>query len=327
MYDGLMRGILLAFAAAVIASLSSFATQAQDAWPSKPVRFIVPSSPGGGTDLYARILAQALGESLKQQFIVDNRPGASGNVGAAVAAKSPPDGYTFLISANPALTVNPSLYRNLPYNAERDFTAVTRGVIGPLVLIVHPSLQVNSVAELVALGRSEPGRIAFGSAGTGSPTFLGIRMLEELTGARFIHVPYKGVGPAYQDLLGGQIKFMFPDLASSIVHVRAGKLRALAVSLATPALPGVPTLAEAGFPLEVLSSFSVVAPTGTPAAVVQRLNSEIGRAMRIPAVAEKLETQALVPVFDTPDEFAATLKRERERWAQFIRRNGIAADE
>jgi tripartite-type tricarboxylate transporter receptor subunit TctC len=314
-----MRAILLAFAALVI----STSANAQDAWPSRPVRFIVPSSPGGGTDLYARILAQALGESLKQQFIVDNRPGASGNVGAAVAAKSAPDGYSFLISANPALTVNPSLYRNLPYNAERDFTAVTRGVIGPLVLIVHPSLQVTSVAELVALGKSAPGTIAFGSAGTGSPTFLGIRMLEELTGARFIHVPYKGVGPAYQDLLGGQIKFMFPDLASSIVHVRAGKLRALAVSLATPALPGVPTLAETGFPLEVLSSFSVVAPTGTPASVVQRLSSEIGRAMRTPAVAEKLDAQALVPVFDTPEEFAATLKRERERWAIFIRRNGI----
>ena len=287
----------------------------------------MPSSPGGGTDLYARILAQALGESLKQQFIVDNRPGASGNVGAAAAAKSVPDGYTFLVSANPALTVNPSLFKNLPYNAERDFVPVTRGVIGPLVLIVHPSLAVNSVAELVALGRSAPGRIAFGSAGTGSPTYLGIRMLEEDTGARFIHVPYKGVAPAYQDLLGGQIQFMFPDLSSSIAHIRAGKLRALAVSLATTALPGVPTLAEAGFPVDALSSFSVVAPTGTPAAVVQRLSAEIGRAMRTPAIAEKLNAQALVPVFDTPEEFAVTLKRERERWGEFIRRNKIAADE
>jgi tripartite-type tricarboxylate transporter receptor subunit TctC len=287
----------------------------------------VPSSPGGGTDLYARILAQALGESLKQQFIVENRPGASGNVGAAAAAKSAPDGYTFLVSANPALTVNPSLFKNLPYNAERDFVPVTRGVIGPLVLIVHPSLAVNSVADLVALGTSAPGRIAFGSAGTGSPTYLAIRMLEENTSARFIHVPYKGVGPAYQDLLGGQIQFMFPDLSSSIAHIRAGKLRALAVSLATTALPAVPTLAEAGFPVDALSSFSVVAPTGTPAAVVQRLNAEIGRAMRTPAIAEKLNAQALVPVFDTPEEFAATLKRERERWGEFIRRNKIAADE
>ena len=318
-----MKRIFAAFAALVI----SLGVDAQDSWPSKPVRFIVPSSPGGGTDLYARILAQALGESLKQQFIVDNRPGASGNVGAAAAAKSAPDGYTFLVSANPALTVNPSLFKNLPYNAERDFVPVTRGVIGPLVLIVHPSLAVNSVAELVALGRSTPGRIAFGSAGTGSLTYLGIRMLEEDTGARFIHVPYKGVAPAYQDLLGGQIQFMLPDLSSSIAHIRAGKLRPLAVSLATPALPGVPTLAEAGFPVDALSSFSVVVPTGTPAAVVQRMSAEIGRAMRTPAIAEKLNAQALVPVFDTPEEFAVTLKRERERWGAFIRRNKIAADE
>lgn len=208
-----MRMILLAFAAAVISSVISAAAPAQDSWPAKPVRLVVPSSPGGGTDLYARILAQALGDALKQQFVVDNRPGASGNIGAAAAAKSAPDGYTFLVSANPALTVNPSLYKNLPYNAERDFMPVTRGVIGPLVIVVHPSLAVNSMAELVALGKNDPGKLPFGSAGTGSPTYLGVRMLEENTGARFIHVPYKGVGPAYQDLLGGQLKFMLPDLA------------------------------------------------------------------------------------------------------------------
>jgi tripartite-type tricarboxylate transporter receptor subunit TctC len=322
-----MKRILLAFAAAVIPVLVSVPVQAQDSWPSKPVRFIVPSSPGGGTDLYARILAQALGESLKQQFIVDNRPGASGNIGAAVAAKSAPDGYTFLVSANPALTVNPSLYKNLPYNVERDFTPVTRGVVGPMVFAAHPSLGANSMAELVALGKTEPGKLPFGSAGTGSPTYLGVRMLEENTGARFIHVPYKGVGPAYQDLLGGQLKFMLPDLASAISHIRAGKLKAIAVSHSTPLLPGVPTFAEAGFPLEVITSFSVVAPSGTPAPIVQRISSEISRAMRIPAVAEKLNAQALVPVFDTPEEFAGTLKRERERWAAFIRRNSIEPDQ
>jgi tripartite-type tricarboxylate transporter receptor subunit TctC len=291
------------------------------------VKFIVPSSPGGGTDLYARILAQALGDALKQQFVVDNRPGASGNIGAAAAAKSPPDGYTFLVSANPALTINPSLYRNLPYNVERDFTPVTRGVIGPMVIAVHPSLPVNSIAELVALGRKDAGKLPFGSAGTGSPTYLGVRMLEENTGARFLHIAYKGVGPAYQDLLGGQVKFMFPDLASAVSHIRGGKLRALGVTQATPLLPGTPTLADAGFPLDVYSSFSVVAPAGTPAPIVQRLGAEIGRAMRLPALAEKLGAQALVPVFDTPEEFAASLKRERDRWAAFIRRNGIEPTE
>jgi tripartite-type tricarboxylate transporter receptor subunit TctC len=183
------------------------------------------------------------------------------------------------------------------------------------------------MAELVALGKNDPGKLPFGSAGTGSPTYLGVRMLEENTGARFIHVPYKGVGPAYQDLLGGQLKFMLPDLASALGHIRAGKLKLLAVSQASPLFPNVPTLADAGFPLDVISSFSVVAPTGTPAPVVRRLNAEIGRAMRTPAVAEKLNAQALVPVFDTPEEFGATLKRERERWAAFIRRNNIEPDQ
>jgi tripartite-type tricarboxylate transporter receptor subunit TctC len=231
------------------------------------------------------------------------------------------------VSANPALTINPSLYKNLPYNAERDFAPVTRGVISPLVLIVQPAFPARTLAELVDLGKREPETLAFGSAGTGSATYLGVRMLEELTGARFIHVPYKGVGPAYQDLLGGQLKFMLPDLSSAISHIRAGKVRPLAVSLASPALAGVPTFAQAGFPIEALSSFSVVAPSGTPAAVIQRLSGEIGRVTRSPAVSEKLAAQALLPVFDTPEEFAVTLKRERERWAAFIRRNNIQPEE
>src|SRR4051812_25764306 len=290
-------------------------------WPVRPVRIVVPSSPGGGTDVYARLLAQALGESLKQQFIVENRPGASGNIGAAAVAKAAPDGYTFLVSANPSLSVNPSLYRNLPYDAERELTPVTRGVMAPMVLLVNPAVKASSVSELVSLSKGE--RLAYGSAGTGSPTFLGVRMLEEKSGAKFTHVPYKGVGAGYADLLGGQIQFMFPDVASAISHIKAGKLRALAVTQATPLLPGVPTLAEAGFPLDVFTSFSVVAPAGTPDAVITRLAGEISRAMRSGPVAEKLDAQALVPVFDTPAEFAASLKKERDGWAQFIRRNNI----
>ena len=305
----------------------SLHVNAQETWPAKPVHVIVPSSPGGGTDVYARILAQSLGDSLKQQFIVENRPGASGNIGAAAAAKSAPDGYTFLVSANPALAVNPSLYRNLPYNAERDFAPVTRGVMAPMVLAVHPSVPARTIADLVALGKKEPGKHSFGSAGTGSPTYLGVRMLEEDTGARFTHVAYKGVGQGYQDLLGGQIQFMFPDVASALSHLKAGKLRALAVTQATAQLPGVPTFADAGFPLDVITSFSVVAPAGTPAPVVERMSKEIGAAMRLPAVAEKLEAQVLVPVFDTPEQFAASLKKERDGWAAFIRKANIQADQ
>jgi tripartite-type tricarboxylate transporter receptor subunit TctC len=301
--------------------LTSPALFAQE-WPARPVRIVVPSSPGGGTDVYARLLAQALGEALKQQFVVENRPGASGNIGAAAVAKAAPDGYTFLVSANPALSVNPSLYRNLPYNAERELAPVTRGVMAPMVLVVNPAVKAASLAELVGLGKSGE-KLAYGSAGTGSPTFLGVRMLEEKSGAKFTHVPYKGVGAGYADLLGGQIQFMLPDVASAIGHIRAGKLRALAVTQTTPLLPGVPTLAQAGFPVDVFTSFSVVAPAGTPDAVLARLGAEIARAMRSAPVAEKLEAQALVPVFDTPAEFAASLKKERDGWAEFIRRNNI----
>jgi tripartite-type tricarboxylate transporter receptor subunit TctC len=314
---------LAAFLAALIFSLGA---QAQDAWPSKPVKFIVPSSPGGGTDLYARILGQALGDSLKQQFVVENRPGASGNIGAMAAAKSTPDGYTFLVSANPALAVNPSLYKDLPYNVERDFVPVTRGVMAPMVLVVHPALPAKTLADLVAMGKGDPGKVPFASAGVGSPVYLGVRMLEEKSGARFTHVPYKGVGAAYSDLLGGQVQFMFPDVASAISHIKAGKLRPLAVTQPMSVLPGVPTLAEAGYPLEVVTSFSVVAPAGTPAEILERMAREIGRAMKSKPVADKLEAQALVPVFDTPQEFAASLKQERELWAAFIRRNAIQPD-
>jgi len=322
-----MKTMKLLAATVVALALLVLPAAGQDGWPARPVKLIVPSSPGGGTDLFARLLGQALGEALKQQFVVDNRPGASGNIGAEAAARSAPDGYTFLVSANPALTVNPSLYRKLPYDAERDFSPVARAVIAPQVICVHPSLQVRSLAELIAIGKREPGKIPFASAGTGSPTYLGVRMLEEVSGARFVHVPYKGVGQAYKDLLGGDIKFMFPDVASVIPHLRSGKVVAIAVNQRTPLLPGVPTLAEAGFPIEVFTSFSVVAPAGTPRAVVQRMSAEIVKAMKSSALGEKLQAQALLPVFDTPEEFAADLKKERDGWAAFIRRNGIAQEE
>lgn len=299
----------------------------QEPWPTRPVKLIVPSSPGGGTDLYARLLGQALSDGLKQQFIVDNRPGASGNIGAEAAARSAPDGYTFLVSANPALTVNPSLFKKLPYDAERDFAPVARGVIAPQVICVHPSIPAKTLGDLMAMGKREPGKIAFASAGTGSPTYLGVRMLEEVSGARFVHVPYKGVGQAYKDLLGGDIKFMFPDVASVLPHIRSGKVLALAVNQRTPLLPGVPTLAEAGFPVEVFTSFSVVAPAGTPRGVVELMSSAIAKAMKSPALSEKLLAQALVPVFDTPEQFSADLKKERDGWAVFIRRNGIVQEE
>jgi len=307
--------------------LTGLSAHAQEAWPARTVKFIVPSSPGGGTDLYARQLAQALSESLKQQFIVDNRPGASGNIGAEAAAKSAPDGYTFLVTANPAIAVNPSLYKNLQYNAERDLVPVARGVVAPLVICVHPSVPARTLAELVALGKREPGKLSFGSAGTGSPTYLGIRMLEEASGAKFLHVPFKGIGNMMPSLLGGQLSFAFPDAAVALAHIRAGKLIPLAIIEHAPQLPKVPTFAEAGFPgLEIYSSFSVVAPAGTPAAIVQRMSAEIARAMKSAGLAQKLEHETLIPVFDTPELYAAHLKKERAAWEAVIRRNAIVPD-
>src|SRR5258707_1258587 len=292
--------------------LTGLSAHAQEAWPARTVKFIVPSSPGGGTDLYARQLAQALSESLKQQFIVDNRPGASGNIGAEAPAKQAPDGDTLLVPAIPANAVNPSLYKNLQYSAERDLVPVARGVVAPLVICVHPSVPARTLAELVALGKREPGKLSFGSAGTGSPTFLGIRMLEEVSGAKFLHVPFKGIGNMMPSLLGGQLSFAFPDAAVALAHIRAGKLIPLAIIEHAPQLPKVPTFAEAGFPgLEIYSSFSVVAPSGTPAAIAQRMTAELARAMTSPRCAQNLQHENLIPMFDTQTLYVAHLGKER----------------
>lgn len=300
---------------------------AQDAWPARAVRFVVPSSPGGGTDVYARLLAQGLTEALKQQFIVDNRPGASGNIGADIAAKAAPDGYTFLVSANPALVINPSLYRNLPYNAERDFAPVARGVVSPLVFVSHPSVPVKTFSALAVLGKREPGKLTYGSAGAGSATNLVVKMVEEAAGARFVHVPYKGLGQAVQGLLRGEIAFMASDIPAVLSHLRSGRVLALAVTMQAPQLPGTPTLAQAGYPnIEASAAFMVAAPSGTPPAIVQRLSAEIVRLMKVPALKGRLDAQGLIPIFDTPDAFAAHLKKERQMWAEFIRRNNITAE-
>lgn len=300
---------------------------AQD-WPSRAVKFVVPVPPGGGTDLYARLIAQALSESLKQPFLVENRPGAGGNIGAEAVVKAPPDGYTFFVSATGTMVVNPSLYRDLPFSIENDFVPVARGVTGPFVFISSAASGFRSLGELVAAARSKPGMLTFGSAGTGSITYLGVRMLEEAADARFVNVPYKGLGQAYQDLMGGQLNFIFADVASAIGHIRGGKLRALAVTSKTDLLPDTPTVRDEGFErFNPSNSFSVFARAGTPTAIVRRANAEINQAMRTPTLAAKLDAQAMVPVFESPAQFAESLKRERRDWAAFIERNGIRLEQ
>ena len=299
----------------------------QDAWPNKPLKFIVASSPGGGTDTFARVLGVSLGEVLGQQVVIENRPGASGNIGAAAVAKSSPDGYNFLVSANTTVTINSSLFKGLSYDPERDFVPVAR-VFSPLVLVVQPTAGIKTLKDLIAASQKDPGKWSFGSAGTGSTTYLGVKLLEEKTGAKFLHVPYKGVAPAFQDLLGGQIQFMMPDVTAALPFIKSGKLVPLAVEQRSALLPGVPSFADAGLQeVNTQTSFSLVAPMGTPAAVVERLHKEWTALTKTPALASKLESLGLVPDTENLSGLNASLKKERDFYAAFIKRNGIVASD
>jgi tripartite-type tricarboxylate transporter receptor subunit TctC len=319
-------GLLYALAVLTVPPAQALGPAPAD-WPTRPVTLVVPSSPGGGTDAYARLLAQALTEQLKQSFIVENKPGASGAIGATAVAQAAPDGYTLLVASNSSLGINPGLYKSLQYDVARDFAPVTRGVIAPMVVAVHPGTGFKTLADLVERGRREPGRIFYGTAGVGSPLYIGVRMLEEASGARFSHVPYKGAGPAYQDLVAGRLQFMLTDLASVRPFIDSGKLAALAITDKSQLLPDVPSFADAGFPkFKAFVSFSVMAPAKVNPAIVQRLAGEIAGAMKLPANAAKLEQLALLPVFDTPNQFAASLKDEQQGWAAFIRQNQITPD-
>jgi tripartite-type tricarboxylate transporter receptor subunit TctC len=312
------------FAQAALGTLAlPGAVFAQDNWPSRPVRIVVPSSPGGGTDVFGRLLAQALTDQLKQTFVVDNKPGASGNIGADIVAKSEPDGYTILVASNSSLGINPVLLKNMPFDADRDLAAVSRGVMAPMVLVAAPVTGWKTVQDLVEAGKKEPEKFFYGSAGVGSPPYIGVRMMEDASGARFTHVPYKGVAPAYQDLLSGRLQFMYTDLATIDQQIKAGKVIALAVNEKTPLLPNVPTLAQAGLNVRAWTSFSVMVPRKTSPAIVGKLSAEINKAFRNPAVQQRLLQQALLPVHDTPEQFAADLRKERQHWGDFIKRKNI----
>jgi tripartite-type tricarboxylate transporter receptor subunit TctC len=312
---------------AVLMLAGAASALAQADWPARPVTVVVPSSPGGGTDTYGRLLAQALTEQLKQTFVVENKPGASGAIGATAVAKAEPDGYTLLVASNSSLGINPVLSKNVPYDVAKDFAAVTRGVIAPMVIVAHPDAKVKTMAELIERGKREPTKIFYGTAGVASPLYIGVRMIEAATGAQFNHIPYKGVGPAYQDLLGGRLQFMLTDLASVRQYIDSGKLVALSITDKSALLPNVPTFAEAGYPgIKAFTAFSVLLPAKVPPALVKRVAAEIAKAMKNPANAQRLEQQALLPVFDTPEQFAASLQEEQQNWGSFIRQYNITPD-
>lgn len=298
---------------------------AQD-YPSKPVRFVVPFAPGGTTDVLARLVGERLSASLGQQFVVDNKPGAGGNVGTAQVAKAEPDGYTLLMGTVGTHAINASIYPSLPYDPVQDFAPVTLVATVPNVLVVNPEVPANSVAELIALAKEKPGELNFASSGNGSSIHLSGELFKAMTGVDIVHVPYKGSGPAVIDLLGGQVQMMFDNLPSSAPQIKAGKLRPLGVTSKerSPTLPDVPTIAEAGVPgYEALSWFGVLVPAGTPEAIVAKLRDEIAEALADPAMRERFAELGAVPVGDTPAEFADFISAETAKWAKVVAEAGI----
>jgi len=289
-------------------------------WPLKPVRIIVPFVPGGGTDLVARLTAQKLAEQYGQAFVVENKSGAGGTTGTEILAKSKPDGYTFAVVSG-SHTINPNLYKNLPYDTKRDFVAVSNLVSGPALFVVHPSLPVNNVRDFISYARSKPGTLSFASSGNGSPPHMAGEMFNALAGLDMIHVPYKGNGAAYNDLLGGQVAVMFPNITTALQYVRSGKLKALGVTSRERSrlAPDIPTLAESGLPtFELTSWFGLVAPSGTPGAIVQRLHQDISRHYQQPEIRDKLLSQGVEPLASSPNEFTTQINNEIDYWARMF---------
>jgi tripartite-type tricarboxylate transporter receptor subunit TctC len=313
------RALCVAAAAIVCAGAHS-----QD-YPLKPVRIIVPFAPGGGTDLSARIIAQKLGENLAANFLVDNRPGAAGIVGTEMVARSKADGYALLVVSS-SHAINPAMYPKLPYDTAHDFAPVSLLLSGPALLVAHPSLPARNAKELIALAKARPGMLTFASAGHGTPPHMGGELFKSLAGIDITHIPYKGNGPAYTDLMAGQVSIMFPNIATAIQYVKTNRMRALGVGSRqrSAIAPEIPTIAESGLPgYEMSSWFGLLAPAGTPAAIVMRLQQEIARIFKQAEVREKLLAQGVEPVGGTPQEFAAFLNNETALWAKVIRSSGL----
>ena len=321
------RRIAIATLAALgIAILLPGGSALAQAWPSKPVRLIVPYPPGGGNDNLARIFAQKLGERLNQPFVVENRPGAGTLIGSEIAAKSAGDGYTLLLSSIVTHALAPALYPKVPYDPLRDFVPITTLAVAPTVLVVNQAFPATSVQEVIALAKASPGKYTFPSGGNGTTPHISGEIFKSMTGVDLLHVPYKGGGPAIADLMGGQVNMMFDTAASAMPHVRSGKLRALAIATPKrhPDFPDLPTFAEQGLPDYAINSwYSLHAPAGTPREIVQRLHTEVVSALRSPDVAEKLRALNADPGGMPPDEFGAFVRAELERYGQVIRKAGI----
>jgi tripartite-type tricarboxylate transporter receptor subunit TctC len=319
-----MKKIWIPLVVALLAPLQALA----QAWPAKPVRLVVPYPPGGPTDIVARVVAERLSAQTGQPFIVDNRAGAGGNLGAEAVAKAPPDGYTLLV-ATTAHAINKTLFKGLNYDVQRDFAPVSLLTQGPLVLVVHPEFPARTVAELIAIAKAKPKSVSFASSGNGQSTHLAAELFASMAGAPMTHVPYKGSAPALNDLIAGQVPLMFDTMLSAMQHVKSGRLRALAVTGAqrSPAAPDLPTVAESGLPgYQAYAWNGLLAPAATPPAVLNRLNEELKVALSQPAVQEKFGGQGFAATWTTPAQTASFLQAEVEKWGRTVQQSGAKVE-
>ena len=319
-----MKIIVLALGVAL--SLVAISPVHSQAYPNRPIRAIVPIAPGGGTDITGRLVTTRLSEALGQQIVVDNRAGGGGTIGASIVAKAQPDGYTILFGSISTHGLNPAIFKKLPYDHIKDFAPVSRIGMVPNVLVVHPSLPVKSVSDLIKYARANPGKIIYGSAGIGSPTHLSVELLRSMAGINLLHVPYKGAGPALVELLGGQTQVMCTSLAGQLPHIKAGRVRALAVTTAkrNAQVPDVPTMIEAGLPgYEVTIWYAVFTPAGVPKAVITRLNSELVKLLNAPDMKERMAQIGVDPAPSTPQELAAFVKSETAKWTKTVQEAGV----
>ena len=328
MRQRLLRATTILVGIAAFAFTMAAGAQAP-AYPTKPIRLVVPFPPAGATDLIARAVAQKLGEVWGQSVVVDNRPGAGGNIGTELVAKAAPDGYTLEMGTVGTHAINASLYAKIPFDHVKDFAPVILVAGVPNVLVVNPAVPANSVQELIAYAKANPGKLNFASSGAGTSIHLSGELFKVMAGVQMTHVPYKGSAPALQDLLGGQVQLMFDNLPPSLPQIKAGRLRALAVTSATraPALPDVPTIAESGLPgFEASSWFGILAPAGTPPAIVAKINAEVAKWLASPEGKEKLASIGANAAGGSPEDFAQHIQVETAKWAKVVKESGAKVD-
>ena len=315
-----MKIFALAGSLALIGCAAAHAQQ--PAYPSKPLKLIMSFPAGGPTDIVGRLIGQKLTDAWGQNVVIDNRPGGGGMIGGALAAKSPPDGYTLFLGGISTLSIAPFVQKNMPFDPTRDFQPVSRTTLQPLLLMTHPTLPVKTVKEFIALARARPGQINYASSGPGGSGHLAGELFRMMTNTNIVHVPYRGAPPALLDLMSGQVQTMFGTILASVPHMRSGRLRGIAITgpRRSEAVPEVPTFAESGLPGYDASSWNgIVVPSGTPRPIVDKLNAEIVKIMQMPAVLERLAPDGTLAISSTPEEFAAFIKSEQAKWSKVVR--------